>query len=358
MRWTVAVLIFILAACRHQPQAYTLASQGRNQVLTPPPSKPEIKSARKHPARKTGCDIEEGSFALAWRGNTAHVTVKAETYFAPTETSRAQQADPTIGIAPVGQRIYVSSAAQLEDFREAMAKKEDAGCLRGEEGAHLRQAITERFAFPPQIAAYLRFGTYTRTGFMDLIPGFLLRLVSPAGSEPDVSFYTVTQAPGDDRVRVSLASGAGKALTVPETAAYYRYLYWTGASAHNFRATILGAPERQTLTEATGQFLSDPEGFCAKPSAGIFCQSIAVTVGMNVGFNVRINGRDAFVRMGGAVYEAVGENVAGLYVIGRSRPLPQIRSMRRMFHGKLIPIKFEGNDILSLVLMPGDEITY
>lgn len=358
MRWFIAVFFGLLVSCRHP--VYSLTGTGRTQILAPPVSKPQIHNARRSPARKTGCDVESGSFSLAWRGNTARVTASAESYYASADTPQPQPqpANPGITVAVSGPRIYVDSMAQLQDFRGAIDQKEDAGCLRQEESSHLRQAITEAFAFPPQIAAYLRFGPYTRTGFMDLIPGFLLRLVSPGGSQPDVSFYAVSAVPGDDRVRIGLTSGSGKDLSVPVAAAFYRYLYWTGASAHNFRATILGAPNRPALQQATHRFLSDPDVYCSNPAPGVYCQSIAVTVGMNVGFHVRINGRDVFVRMGGAVYEAVGENTAGLYAIGRGRALPQIQSVRRMFHGKLIPIRFEGNDILSLVLMPGDEITY
>jgi hypothetical protein len=359
MRWIPALLICFLAACRHQPQAYTLARQGRSQLLTPPPSRPEIKKARRHGSRTTGCDIESGSFSLMWRGNTARVAMRSEAYYAPPEASAPQTGTAGITVAESGPRIYSDSLAQLEAFREALSAKEDAGCLRDADGARLRQAITETFPFPPQIAAYLRFGTYTFTGSIDLMPGFLLRVVSPAATDPDVSFYTIAGEAGGERVRVSLLSGAGSAMTIPENPAFYRYLYWTGASPHNFRTTILAAPDRKTLHDATSQFLSDPESFCAKPGPGVFCQSVAASVGMNVGFYIRVNGSDVFVRMGGTISEAVGEARNGLRVAGR-QPLPQNVSVRRMFHGKLIPIKVVGapTDILGLVAMPGDEITF
>jgi hypothetical protein len=75
---------------------------------------------------------------------------------------------------------------------------------------------------------------------------------------------------------------------------------------------------------------------------------------MNVGFHVRVNGAEVFVRVGGTVGEALGESQNGLRAAGRT--LPQVQSVRRIFHGKPIPIKFEGNEVLSLVLMPGDEV--
>jgi hypothetical protein len=357
-RWSIAILFCLLAACRHP--AYTLARQGRSQLLTPPPSKPDIKNARGRPMEKTGCDIESGTFSLTWRGKTAHVAVKTEMYYAPPpDSAPPQNATPGITIAESGPRIYSDSLAQLEAFREALSAKEDAGCLRDADGARLRQTITETFPFPPQIIAYLRFGTYTYTGVIDLIPGFLLRVVSPAAAEPDVSFYTIADA-SDERVRIKLDSGAGKALAIPEAPAFYRYLYWTGASAHNFRSTILGAPDRKALHDATRQFLTDPEVYCAKPATGVFCESVAASVGLNVGFNIRVNGADVFVRIGGTISEALGEARNGLRVTGRGQPLPQNVTVRRMFHGKLIPIRVDGapNDILGLVAVPGDEVTY
>jgi hypothetical protein len=41
-----------------------------------------------------------------------------------------------------------------------------------------------------------------------------------------------------------------------------------------------------------------------------------------------------------------------------AQPVPQNVTVRRMFHGKLIPVKVDGAaGILGLVAMPGDEIT-
>ena len=356
MRWIVAILVCLLAACRHP--AYLLKPEGRTFILTPPKSKPEIKNARRHPSRKTECDIESESFSVAWHGNTARVGVKPETYYAPPAEQQKQQGTPAITIAESGPRVYVDSLAALEKFRDALAAKEDAGCFRHAENLQLRQAITERFPFSPQIAVYLRFGAYTRTSYFDLTPEFVLRLVSPTGGEPDLSFYAVTRAAGDDRMRITLLSGSGKALTGPETPAYFRYLYWTGASAHNFRATILGARDRKALEDATEHFLSEPD--CEKRGEGVFCQSIAATVGTNAGFYVRVNGRDVFVRIGGTLGEALGEAPDGMRELGRGQVLPPSATVRRMYRGKLIPVNVEGpaKNIFSLVAMPGDEVTY
>jgi len=355
MLWIFAILVCLLAACRHAPLIYTLKQEGHAQVLTPPASKPEIKKARSHPAQKNGCDVEAESFSVEWHGNTARVGVKTETYYTPPPPPSQQQGTAAVTVMESGPRIYSDSLAQLEGFREALAAREDSGCFRDDEGAHLRQAIAETFPFPPQIAAFLRFGTFMRTGFIDLIPGFVMRLVSPAGADPDVSFYEVKPANGP--VRIVLASGVGKALKVPDTPAYFRYLYWTGGSAH-FRTTILGVPERAMLLDATTRFLADPEGYCEEPGVGIFCQSITVSVGMNAGFYVQVNGKQTFVRLGGQLGEALGEATNGMRLVRGAQPIPQNVTVRRMFHGKLIPIKVDGAaGILGLVAMPGDEIT-
>ncbi len=361
MRWVIAALICLLAACRHQPLAYTLTTQGRNQVLAPPPSKPEVKSARRHPTRKSGCDIESDSLSVTWHGNTARVGVKSESYYAaPAAPGQSSKPVDGVTISESGPRIYTDSIEQLDKFREALEAREDSGCIRGDEGPRLRQAITETFPFPPGIVAYLRFGAYTRTSYFDLTTEFLIRTVTPPVANPDISTYAITRAPAgnkpDDRMTIKLVSGGGTALQIPETPGYFRYLYRTSGADHNFLATILGARDRPTLRDATSQFLTDPDRFCATPPSGVFCR--AVRVGTNAGFYVKINGEDGFVRLGGTVGEALSDTQSGFRAIGGRRAMPQVQSVKRLFHGKPIPIKFEGTEILSLVMMPGDEISF
>lgn len=308
-----------------------------------------MKGARKQPAQIANCDVASGPFSLTWRGNTAIVAAKPEEYFAPP-AEQPPQPNATAAIQETGPRMYADSLADIEKFRDAITARQEAGCLRAEESARLRQRMTETFALPPQIAAYLRFGTYTQTGFVDLNEGSLLSVMSPVEGGFDISLYAASHVARIGQVRITPVSGAGKALRVPESPGYYRYLYWTGASAHNFRATILGAGEKAALREATAKFLDDPEGYCAKPETGVFCEMIGPSAGMNAGFYVRVNGRETFSRVGGTVAEAVADPAS------HSRILPKIISVRRLYHGKLVPVKFQGNEILGLVLMPEDEI--
>jgi hypothetical protein len=360
MRVFAAILCLSLAACHRTPKAYTLAPKGPSLLLTPPPSKPEIKHARSHPSQKKGCDVESGLFSVTWRGNTAQIAAKDETYLAPAEAPRPQPGTPGVTIAETAPRIFADSLANIDQFRQALEAKEEEGCLRGDEAPRLRQAMTEAFALPPNIAVYVRFGAYTRTGYFDLTPEFLLRLVGPPVASPDISYYAVTSVPKSDKMRITLVSGAGKSLAIPELSGYFRFLYTTGASAHNFFATVLGAVDRKTLHEATQQFLTGPENFCAKPGLGVFCQTVDRSVGMNAGFNVKINGKESFVRLGGSIGEAISDAQSGFGVIGQRRSIPKVQSVRRLYRGKPIAIRFDAtsNAILGLVAMPGDEIAF
>jgi|GEM_PF-3198485 len=346
MRWILALSICLLAACRHP--MYTLVRQGRTQILTPPRGKPEIKNARTHPEAKSGCDVTAGPFSLTWRGNTARVSARTEEYFAPPAGDVAQPNPAGLTIREAGPRMYKDSLDDIDKFRDALVVKAQAGCLRIEDAARLEGSITETLPFPPQIAAYVRFGVFLQTGFVDLGEGSLLSVLSRVGTSIDISLYAAQNGDGG-RVRIAQSSGEGKALVLPDATLYFRYVYWTGASAHNFRATILGADQRPALVAATAKFLDDPEGYCAAPATGVFCQSIGPQAGMNAGFYVKVNGVDTFARVGGTVGEVLTDPK-------KPRQQIQVTSVRRLYRGKYIPVKFERNEILGLVAMPGDDI--
>jgi hypothetical protein len=67
---------------------------------------------------------------------------------------------------------------------------------------------------------------------------------------------------------------------------------------------------------------------------------------------IRVNHKDLFVPIGGMVQEA-------LNLPNEADPPPTLRVLRP-FHGRLIPINFDkpSRDILNLVLLPGDQITF
>ena len=59
------------------------------------------------------------------------------------------------------------------------------------------------------------------------------------------------------------------------------------------------------------------------------------------------------MRVGAGVGEAINQ-------AGRVRGVPKTLVVRRLYHGRLIPIQFDpaSEDILGLTLLPGDEISY
>jgi hypothetical protein len=66
---------------------------------------------------------------------------------------------------------------------------------------------------------------------------------------------------------------------------------------------------------------------------------------------IRVNGQEDFIR----VEEGLGE----LMDSTRTGAVPKTLMVRRLFRGHVIPVGFDytNQDILGLVLMPGDEIT-
>jgi hypothetical protein len=75
--------------------------------------------------------------------------------------------------------------------------------------------------------------------------------------------------------------------------------------------------------------------------------------GVSPELRVRVNQKDAFVRVGGMVQEILDlENP-------KAGPPPSLKVLRP-FHGRLVPIDFDpsSTDILRLVLLPGDQITF
>ena len=75
--------------------------------------------------------------------------------------------------------------------------------------------------------------------------------------------------------------------------------------------------------------------------------------GVSPELRARVNGQDFYIRVGGFLREV-------LDLKNRDDGPPRTLKVRRPYHGRLVPIKFNPNsrDILMLVLLPGDEITW
>jgi len=332
---SASLAAILLTACRHPPLAYTLVPQGPQLILTPPSrTAPEIELPHSRLKPHLGCAIDTDWISLRWTGKTAHIHMS-----------------PSDGDLGGPDRMFTDTLKSIEAFRAALASGVDKGCLSAEERARLIAAITERFALPTMLAYQLRFGSFVQSGFVELTPDYRLKVVSPLPSGVGVAYYSITAAPKDDRIRLALDSfttsppGIPPAtpLSLPPTADYFRVLFWTSRSSANHYATILAAENRTALENATRQFQAQPDGSCrVELGPDVTCIPVPPAWAVNAELRVRVNGSDAYVRIGGTVGDAVGGE-------------RQVQVLR-MFQGRPIPVK--GENLMRLVLMPGDQISY
>jgi hypothetical protein len=138
--------------------------------------------------------------------------------------------------------------------------------------------------------------------------------------------------------------------------AHFRLLFMKDESTSNriTRAVLLSAPDEAKLTQAVARPRDRPEDFCTTLFiAEVNCTILPKNFGVSPELRVRVNQKDAFVPVGGMVQEVLDlhDPEAGP---------PASLKVLRPFHGRLIPIKFDrsSRDILKLVLLPGDQITF
>ena len=120
------------------------------------------------------------------------------------------------------------------------------------------------------------------------------------------------------------------------------------------RAVLLSAPDESKLTQAVARRVNRPDDFCTTLSiAYVNCTILPKNFGVSPELRLRVNQKDAFVRVGGMVQEVLDPEGP------EASPPPSLKVLRP-FHGRLIPIKFDrsSRDILRLVLLPGDQITF
>jgi len=377
--------VALLSGCRPTPPlAYHLVPQGSSTLLMPPtqPASADadapsfdliIKNARQAKGSPADCDIAGDLITLHWEGKTAEVKLKSESYVVPTGS----------GFAPPGPpRMFLDPLMSMEKFRNDLENLETNGCLSPGESHRLNIALSEKLPLPSGARYRIRFGSFELTGIFDLVSDFRLNINGPVysqganGSAKQVigyerAYYIFTPAQKSDLTQISFSSvtetDTGKApfdkskpqntLALPESPGYFRFVLRTEAEAseHISIATLLSAPDQKTLAEATRQLISKPQASCkeAVTASGAICMLFPPMVGVGIELGVHVNGRQVFVGLGGWL----DDTVRG------AKPLADIEKtlqVRRLYQGRLIPIKFDptSQSIFSLVLMPGDEITW
>ena len=376
--FAVSLVIFSIG-CHHAATAYVLQRNGLDPIIFPPTQSDTssqilsvaIKGARKSTV-KTDCDIPGDVISLRWRGNTADISFRSQAFFATSSDQSPNQ---------IGRGMYVDPLLAIDKFRLALSESQVRGCLRETENERLRRTIVEYFPLPPAIAYFLQMVSYDITGYFDLTPDFRMQITSPIyppGTEPstktllgyETANYTFVREGSDNRTRLRLASATevliGAApiekrtlrneLPFSDSPAHFRLLFMADetASGRITRAVLLSAPDEIKLMQAVASRRDRPDDFCnTLPITDVKCTILPKNFGVSPELRVRVNQKDAFVRVGGMVQEILDLEDQ------ESGPPPSLKVFRP-FHGRLVPINFDrsSRDILGLVLLPGDQITF
>jgi hypothetical protein len=375
----VAALVVLFLGCHHAATAYVLHRNGLDPILLPPTRgdagsqalSVAIKGARKA-SPKIDCDIAGDLISLRWQGNNADVSFHSQAFFAISADQSGNQ---------IGRGMYLDPLLAIDKFRLDLAERQSRGCLRAIETERLRRSIVENLPLPPAIAYFLQLGSYDITGYFDPTPDFRMQITSPIyppGTQPsaktmleyETANYTFIHEGTESRSRLRLASatevliGAAPVekhtlrneLPFSKSPGYFRLLFMADetTSGRITRAILLSAPDDVKLAQAVARRANKPDDFCTTLSiVAVNCTILPKNFGVSPELRIRVNQRDAFVRVGGIVEEVLDlENP-------EAGPPPSLKVLRP-FHSRLIPIKFDpsNRDILRLILLPGDQITF
>jgi hypothetical protein len=373
----IAVTTMLLAGCNPTVRGYRLSHQDGTEVLIPPGMvvaanqtlDVKLPKARKAPFQQTDCGIDRGPIAIRWRGRTAYVRVKSGSDLLGFGQGNVN-----------GQQIVLDPLQYINEFRKGLMALESNGCLHMGEGQTLAANIAEKLPFPPFIAYLLRFGAFDLDQFIDLTPDFRLRVVYPIYSAADspgsreiagveTVYYEIVPDQKDGRVRISPINGKDSspnggqapksakqiATQFPNSFSYFRLILKKGISSKDpvTLAIVLSSGDRKHLEDATQELNNGTEPSCrAIASADANCIMFPPLTGVSAEIRVKVNGKEAYARLGAQVNELIRD-------VGTD-DIPRSVQVRRMFSKGLVPINTDSGDkdILALILMPGDVISY
>ena len=404
MKWVaLIVLTLFVSGCGHAPMAYQLRRQGLDPVLFPPTKLKEessasdirvsLKKSRASSEFAAACDIDGTVVSLHWRGTTAVVALRQQAFYATTADQAPNQTD---------RGLFIDPLVAMEKFHADLLDRQTKGCLRPDENTRLRRAIVENLPLPPTIAYFFDLGSYDVTGYFDLTPDFRMITTSPiyrsdaeqtpdnligyetahyvfvADSRPDTrapatpanGFAAVADSNGD-RIRLALSRATEvingepavekrtlrNDLHFSQSPGYFRLLFMVDDNAATVRVTraiLLSAPDQNRLAQAVASRQESAESFCASLAVpGVTCIIFPKNFGVSPELRVRTNGQDFYIRVGGFLREAMD-------LEHPENGPPKTLKVRRLYRGRLVPVKFDpkSDDILKLVLLPGDEITW
>lgn len=384
----LVVFIILFLGCQHAAIAYRLRRDGVDPILLPPmagdqPSE-SISIAIKH-ARETNsttsttsttsskgdCDIAGELISLHWQESTAEISFHSQEFFASANQAPNQ----------AGRGFYVDPLLAIEKFRLDLIERQSQGCLSPMESERLRRAIVENLPLPPVIGYFLQLGSFEVTGYIDLTPDFRMQVtdpIYPPGAETSVANmlgyetgnYIFVREGRENRMRLRLASAnevpihgesfekqtLRNELSFSKAPGYFRLLFMAEESTSSnriTRAVLLSGPDENKLSQAVPRRGVSPSEFCATVSAtNVSCTVFPKNFGVSPELRIVVNRKEVFLGVGGTVQEALH--------LDNSESAPASLKILRPFHGRLIPIRFDrsSEDILKLVLLPGDQLTF
>jgi hypothetical protein len=403
-KWVaLIVLTLFVSGCGRAPMAYQLRRQGLDPVLFPPAKVKEtsttsdirvlLKNSRASSESAAACDIDGTVVSLHWRGTTAVVALRLQAFYTTTADQTPNQ---------TGRGLFIDPLVAMEKFHADLLDRQTKGCLRADENTRLRRSIVENLPLPPTIAYFFDLGSYDVTGYFDLTPDFRMITTSPiyradaelspdnligyetahyvfvSDSTPDARAsatsaigFTAAADSNSDRIRMALSRATEvingdpaiekrtlrNDLHFPQSPGYFRLLFMADDNAATVRVTraiLISAPDQNRLAQAVASRQESAESFCAALSVpGVTCIIFPKNFGVSPELRVRANGEDYYVRVGGFLQEAID-------LQHPENGLPKMLKVRRLYRGRLVPVKFDpkSDDILKLVLLPGDEITW
>lgn len=364
------LVVPMLAGCPSAPLSYTLVRGGAGPVVVPPRTtaaaaavpgfQTKIRKSRAHPSSEKACDIEEGPIAIHWRGDSAVAQVNSG--------GSAQSAS--------AGALSLDTLKAVPDFRNALVRIESKGCLRSDEDYRLKQSLTQRLPLPSPLAYELRFGSYDSAGYIDLTSDFRMQITSPLyatnSASPrrsnvglETTDYSLIPFKSNDHTRIHAAFTidvfAGKIkppsenhIQFPQSFGYSRLFLRSEDSGANSvkRAILLSAPDRIKLAATARVQESASDSCSAVADSKVDCIVFPAEFGVNAKLRVMLNGAETFVN--------VGATLGTLLTKNWTDGIPKALRVQRLFQGRLIPIDFAPatSDTRSLVLMPGDQITW
>ena len=305
---------------------------------------------------------------------------------------RVEPHRPFLRITVQRDKLLAHPAPWLADWTAAL---EQQGCIPPGKSAALAEQIVESVPMNPSDAYRLLHPAAATSGYIDLVPGYRLKLVSPIlreGAPAGASTLATEAVSGNDaELSVTLRSSAnflgyeiswyavenggkitfstaeshiGNQVTssrsprvnhfvFPETAASYRLFYLTRVSQADHDIAVLSAPTRAELNRETTAFASDPDA-CAKALRHT-CVALPKEIGVTTYLTVTANGAPLDVPVESTIADAL--RAAG--VRQPATVLPTL-TVRRYYRGTLTRVEFDRakSDMLTLTVTGNEDIRW